>query len=240
MLRLQKFLAQAGAASRREAEVMIQQGRVKVNGEIVTQLGTKVDPDQDNVFLDGKRISLEEQMIYLLLNKPGGYITTVADDRGRKTVVDLLQNVSERIYPVGRLDAQTEGLLLLTNDGELAYKLTHPRFTIPKTYRVILHGRMSDAMMQLWKAGIELEDGKTAPAQLELVYARDDLSEIIVTIHEGRNRQIRRMARASGFHVYYLERIRYAFLTLDGVPRGQYRHLHDFEVQKLKRFSENA
>ncbi len=240
MERLQKYLARSGVASRREAESLIQEGRVQVNGETVTQPGTKVDPEQDRVFVDGKEAFPAKDMLYLLLNKPSGYITTAADERGRKTVLDLLPEISVRVYPVGRLDAQTEGLLLLTNDGDLAYRLTHPRFTIPKTYRVILHGQMTDEVLHKWRTGIVLDDGLTAPAEVKLVYARDDLSEIEVTIHEGRNRQIRRMARATGYHVYYLERIRYAFLTLEGVPRGKHRLLKPSEVEKLRQIAENA
>ena len=240
MLRLQKYLAQAGIASRREAESIIQQGRVTVNGITVTEMGIKADPEKDQVAVDGKPVAAAEEKYYLLLNKPGGFITTADDDRGRKTVMELVQDIPARIYPVGRLDAPTEGLLLLTNDGDLAYKLTHPRFAIFKVYRVILHGRIADETVQKWRSGVLLEDGMTAPAKVETVYAREDLSEIIVTIHEGKNRQIRRMAKATGHNVYYLERIQYAFLTLEGVRRGQYRLLSTTEVKQLTEAAGNG
>jgi len=234
MDRLQKYLARAGIASRRGAERLILDGRVAVNGKSVTILGTKIDPDQDEVTVDGKTIALVDTLYYLLMNKPSGFITTADDERGRKTVLDLVTTIKARLYPIGRLDANTEGLLLLTNDGDLAYKLTHPRFGVPKMYRVILHGRITEDVIRKWRDGVELEDGFTSKSQVELRYAREDLSEIEVTIHEGKNRQIRRMAKATGYHIYHLERIRYAFLTLEGVKKGDYRHLSESEVQRLK------
>jgi pseudouridine synthase len=240
MERLQKFLARAGVASRREAEKYILAGRVAVNGEIVSELGTKIEPESDLIAVDGQVVSLAEKKYYVLLNKPGGYITTASDERGRKTVMDLVSDIPARLYPVGRLDAQTEGLLLLTNDGDLAYRLTHPRFSIPKKYRVIVHGQINDDTVRKWQEGIMLEDGMTAPAEVSIGYARPDLSEIIVTIHEGKNRQIRRMARTTGYHVYFLERIGYASLTLENVRRGEYRHLTHSEVSELFTAAGNA
>ncbi len=232
--RLQKYMASCGVASRRESEKMILDGRVAVNGMPVFELGFKVNPDIDRVSVDGTIIKKEEEFMVVLLNKPAGYISSASDERGRKTVMDLVHNIPLRLYPVGRLDADTEGLILLTNDGELSYRLTHPRFGVTKTYRVILHGKVSPATVQDWESGILLEDGKTSPAKVDLIYARDDLSEMLITIHEGKNRQIRRMARATGHHVYCLERIMYSFLTLDEVPRGQYRLLTATEIANLR------
>lgn len=231
MERLQKVLAHAGIASRRKSEELILAGRVKVNGEIVRELGKKVGAG-DYIEVDGKPIR-EEKKIYILLNKPVGYLSTVDDPRGRRTVLDLLADVGGRVYPVGRLDYDTSGLLLLTNDGELTYKLTHPSFEVPKTYLVEVEGKPGRELERLEK-GIILEDGLTAPARVERVRTKGNRTFFHLTIHEGRNRQVRKMCAALGYPVKSLKRIRFAYLELGGLPEGQYRYLTEKEIKFLQ------
>lgn len=228
MERLQKLIARAGICSRREAENLILNGRVAVDGKIIRELGTKADLNQ-KICVDGKPITICAEKIYLLLNKPRGYVSTVKDERGRKTILDLI-DVSERVYPVGRLDLNSEGLLLLTNDGELTNALIHPRFEIKKTYRAKISGVLTEEKLNSLCAGIELDDGLTAPAEVRLL--EENLVEI--TIHEGRNRQVRRMFAAVGCDVKRLRRIKFANLTLKGVGVGKYRNLTAEEVAELK------
>lgn len=238
MERLQKFISQAGVASRRAAEQLIRDGKVSVNGKVVTELGTKVDPLKDKVSVEGKLIKQEKEQVYFILNKPKGYLSTAKDDRGRKTVLDLLPGVKERIYPVGRLDNNTEGLLVLTNDGELMNQLLHPKYEIYKTYVVKVDRSPSEEKLDRLRVGVALDDGVTAPAKLH-VTARDpmrDLTTIEITIHEGRNRQIRRMFAAIGHDVKALKRIEFAGLTLSGLRRGQYRELTSAEINHLRSF----
>ena len=230
MERLQKLIAQAGICSRREAEKIILAGRVTVDGKIIRELGTKADTNQ-KIRVDGKLLHFDTEKIYLLLNKPRGYVSTVHDDRGRKTIIDLLgENFSERVYPVGRLDLNSEGLLLLTNDGELTNALIHPRYQIEKTYRAKVVGDITEEKLDKLRAGVELDDGLTAPA--EIYWLGENLVE--VTIHEGRNRQVRRMFAAIGCDVKRLKRIRFAGLTLEGLHVGQFRKLTVDEVTRLK------
>lgn len=233
--RLQKVLARAGVASRRKCEELILQGRVEINDKVVQTLGTKVDPENDDIKVDGKPVRLEKK-VYLLFHKPRGVISSVRDPKGRKTVLDFLRDVRERVYPVGRLDYDTEGILLLTNDGELAHALMHPRHEIPKTYHVHVDGIPHGTVLEKLQKGIRLEDGMTAPAEVEYadVFPDQNRSIISITIHEGRNRQVRRMFEAVSYPVRKLRRVRYAFLTLEGVPRGKYRHLSAAEVKELK------
>lgn len=235
MERLQKILAQAGVASRRNCEELIRQGRVKVNGTVVTEMGTKVDPKQDQILVDDKPIN-KEQLVYLLLNKPTGVITSLHDPQGRRVVTDLLAGIKERVYPVGRLDYDTSGLLLLTNDGELANRIAHPSYELDKVYRAWVKGTPSVKAIQKLASGILLEDGMTSPGEARMIRedkaAQESLLEI--TIHEGRNRQVRRMCEAIGHPVTRLERIKLGFLTLKGVKRGEYRHLTAQEVERLK------
>lgn len=236
--RLQKVLSQAGVASRRESEKIIQSGRVTVNGKVVTELGTKVMPGNDRIMVDGKRIQ-GEKLVYILLHKPKGVLTTLTDPQDRKTVASLVTDIPERIYPVGRLDYNTEGLLLLTNDGTLTHSLIHPSKKIDKTYIAKVSGRPAQEKIDLLRVGIELEDGMTAPATIDIIeYDRErDLTSLRVTIHEGKNRQIRRMFEAIGSDVKQLKRIKFAFLTLEGVKRGSYRHLLPSEVEELHRLN---
>ncbi|GEN33770.1 pseudouridine synthase [Aneurinibacillus danicus] len=234
MERLQKIMAQAGVASRRKCEEFILAGRVKVNGIVVRELGFKADPLNDEIEVDGKIIA-RERPVYFLLNKPIGYITSVTDPQGRKTVLDLMNRVQERIYPVGRLDYDTSGLLLLTNDGEFANHIMHPRHELDKVYEAVVKGRMEERALARLRQGVMLEDGMTAPAEaVRLRYQEKEGTSVIqLTIHEGRNRQVRRMCEAVGHPVVKLKRIRLAFLTLDGVPEGKYRPLTGEEVARL-------
>lgn len=231
--RLQKIISQAGVASRRAAEQMILAGRVAVDGRTVTELGSKYDPEAHTITVDGKPLNGAEPHRYYLLNKPRGYITTAHDERGRRTVLDLLPEVRERIYPVGRLDGATEGLLLLTNDGELMNGLLHPRYQIDKVYVAQLRDDLSEPELQQLATGIELEDGRTAPARARLLPDRGHGSRVELTIHEGRNRQVRRMFAALGHEVKSLRRVKFAGLTLQGVARGQHRQLSQTEVERL-------
>lgn len=228
---MQKLIAQAGICSRRAAEEIISAGRVTVDGKVIRELGAKADINQ-KIRVDGKLLTFNAEKIYLMLNKPRGYVSTVHDDRGRKTIIDLLGEFSERVYPVGRLDLNSEGLLLLTNDGELTNALIHPRFEVDKTYRAKISGDITEEKLDRLRAGIELDDGLTAPAEIYLL--ADNTVE--VTIHEGRNRQVRRMFAAVGCDVKRLRRIRFAGLTLDGLKVGKFRSLTAEEILRLKEF----
>jgi len=233
--RLQKVLAAAGVASRRKCEELIAAGRVQVNEQTVTTLGVKVNPDEDIITVDGKPIAGETKM-YLVFHKPKGVITSAADPKGRKVVTDYLKGIKERLYPVGRLDYDTEGLLILTNDGEFAHLLTHPKHHVPKTYHATVkrvpHGTVLDKLRE----GIQLEDGMTAPAEVEYVDVDMEKNEAIIsiTIYEGRNRQVRRMFDAVGHPVLKLRRIKFGALHLEGLPRGKFRELSKDEVKSLR------
>ena len=234
MERLQKLIARAGICSRRAAEDLIAAGRVTVDGKIVRELGAKADPSQNKIRVDGKLLTFGAEKIYLLMNKPRGYVSTVKDDRGRRTVLELLgEDFSERVYPVGRLDLNSEGLLLLTNDGDLTNALIHPRYEIPKTYRARVTGTVTEDKLDKLRAGVELEDGLTLPAE---VYLLDD-GLVEITIREGRNRQVRRMFASIGCDVKRLRRVKFAGLTLDGLKVGQVRSLSAAEVAALKNFA---
>ncbi|HWR45261.1 pseudouridine synthase [Sporomusa sp.] len=234
--RLQKVIAQAGIASRRDAEELITAGRVTVNGKVVTELGTKIESRRDRVAVDGKPLKAEKY-VYILLNKPKGVVTTLEDPRGRKTVADIVAKIPERIYPVGRLDYNTEGLLIMTNDGDVTYALTHPSHEIAKTYLAKVEGYPPEEKLDKLRVGIKLEDGVTAPAKINIVDIdrEKELTTLEIIIYEGKNRQIRRMCEAIGYPVKNLKRIQYAFLTLEGLRRGQYRQLLAGEVEELKR-----
>jgi len=233
-VRLQKFLAQSGVASRRASEDIILKGRVKVNGEVVKKLGIKIDPKSDKVEVDGVICRAGERPVYILLNKPQGVLTTVKDTSGRTTVIDLIKGVQGRFFPVGRLDKDTEGLLILTNDGGLTYKLTHPKYEVPKTYLAHIKGNASGKKIAILEKGIELEDGITAPAQVRLVRTMKDSTILNITIHEGKNRQIRRMCEAIGHPVIYLKRTHIGKLSIQGLNIGEWRHLKRDEIKYLK------
>ncbi len=233
--RLQKIIAAAGIASRREAEKIILAGRVRVNGKLITELGAKFS-SKAFITVDGKPIK-NEKKVYYIFYKPRGVVTTMVDPQGRRTVADFLGNLTERVFPVGRLDYNTEGLLLLTNDGEFAQKLTHPKNEINKSYRAAVVGIVPQEKRDLLRIGVKLEDGLTAPAIVDLVeYDHEkNLSVFNITIHEGKNRQIRRMCDYIGYPVRQLKRYKIANLTLSGLKRGQYRQLFEEELAALFR-----
>ncbi|RWR15018.1 pseudouridine synthase [Siminovitchia fortis] len=234
MERLQKVIAQAGVASRRNAEKLIADGKVKVNGQVVTELGTKVAVT-DKIEVNGVPL-VEEEKKYFLFYKPRGVISAVKDDKNRKVVTDYFAQIPERVYPVGRLDYDTSGLLLLSNDGEFTHLLTHPRHEIKKTYVAKVKGIPEREALKKLERGILLEDGKTAPAKVKLqtVDKRKNSAIVELTIHEGRNRQVRRMLEAIGHPVLKLKREQLAFLNLHGLNAGEYRELTPHEVKKLK------
>lgn len=234
--RLQKVLAHAGVASRRASESLIEQGRVTVNGQVVTRLGTKVDPRRDLITVDHKPIPRQsETPVYILLNKPPGILSAASDDRGRRTVVDLV-DVAERIYPVGRLDLHSEGLLLLTNDGDLAEKLTHPRYHLEKEYHVLVRGKPSAQTLRRWQqGGIEVDGKPTAAAVVEAMKLEKENLWLKIILTEGRKRQIREVAQTLGHHVLRLERVRMGPLKLGRLRSGRWRHLSGAEIERLKR-----
>lgn len=231
--RLQKLIAASGLASRREAETWILAGRVTINGRLAL-LGESGDPQVDQILVDGHPLKRNTALVYVLLNKPSGYVTTSRDPQGRACVVDLVKDIPERLNPVGRLDLTTEGVLLLTNDGALAYGLTHPKHEISKTYLVRVRGVLDTQSKKQLEAGVMLDDGITAPAKVERIRASGSHTWFEITIHEGRNRQVRRMCDAIGRPVSRLMRIRFAFLEIGGLKPGEYRHLTTHEVAQLR------
>ena len=231
-VRLNKFLATAGLTSRRKADELMEEGRVKVNGTVVTSLGMRVDPASDKVFVDGKQIVILDDMVYIVFNKPHDCITTARDERGRPTVMDFVK-VRERIFPIGRLDRHTTGVLLLTNDGEFANRLMHPSHEVKKAYQVTLDQPLTAEHSEKLSIGIRLSDGKTKAAEILLLPGGKN-KVVGIVIHEGRNRQIHRMFEALGYHVAKLDRVAYAGLTYEGLKRSAWRHLSTNEVRKLK------
>lgn len=231
--RLQKIISAAGITSRRASEELILNGQVTVNGVVVTELGSKADSAIDVITVNGKQLHVGEKRVYILLNKPTGYITALKDSQGRKLVTDLLKEVPERVYPVGRLDYNTEGLLLLTNDGEWANRLMHPRHEVEKEYHVRVRGKIVEQQLKRMAEGIDLEDGKTAPAVVCLVKDGEQNDWISVAIHEGRNRQVRRMCEAVSLSVVRLKRIRYGSLSVGSLRTGQFRYLSEAEAREL-------
>jgi pseudouridine synthase len=231
-VRLQKYLAACGVASRRASETLIREGRVLVNGA-VAELGASVDPDQDDVAVDGEAVA-QDRKTYIVLNKPRDTVTTASDNFGRKTVLDLLQGVDQRVFPVGRLDMDVEGVLLLTNDGELAHRLMHPSYEIDKVYRVVVLGKITkDAMHQL-EDGVELEDGMTAPARVVILARSRAASTIRLTLHEGRKREVKRMCQAVGHPVLELKREAFGNLFAHDLRPGEWRYLLPTEIDQLR------
>ncbi len=232
--RLQKIISAAGITSRRAAEQLIIEGRVRVNGRVVTELGTKADASKDHIKVDGKLINPKQPLTYIMLNKPAGYVTTMSDPEGRPTVQDLLRGVKVRVYPVGRLDYNTEGLLLMTNDGDFAHLVTHPRHEFPKTYLAKVKGVLDERQLKELEEGVYLEDGKTAPAKLKKISKEEANSWLEITIHEGRKRQVRRMFDRVGHSVIKLKRVRTGNVTLGDLAEGTFRYLTPAEVKGLK------
>ncbi len=233
MERLQKFMARSGVASRRGSEELIAQGKVRVNGKPVTLPGLKIDPLKDRVEVDGRSLRKPEKKVYILLFKPVGYVSTVSDPQGRRKVIDLLSGIKQRVYPVGRLDYDSEGLLLLTNDGELTYALTHPRYEIPKTYQAMVQGVPGKDKLDELAKGVVLQDGATAPAKVRLLKNKGDSALLEITIHEGKNRQVRRMCEHIGHPVLSLRRVSIGPLKIGDLQRGRFRHLTTREVKIL-------
>lgn len=231
--RLQKVMAHAGVASRRKSEELIRQGRVTVNGQVVTQLGTRVDPARDEIRVDGQRIQAKASHVYIVLNKPRGVLSTMEDDRGRKALGDLVM-APTRLYPVGRLDATSEGLILLTDDGELANLLTHPRYKHDKEYRVLVNGQPSAGTLKAWQRGVVLDGKQTAPVRVDVLGKQKESTVLRVVMHEGRKRQIRRVASMLGHPVLELTRVRLGPLQLGTLETGQWRYLTAKEVRKLE------
>ena len=234
-VRLQKFMADCGVASRRKAEEIIKAGRVLVNGQKITEMGRQIDPDKDQVTVDGVPLKRPGgKKVYIAFNKPQGVLCTASDERGRPTVLDYV-DVPERIYPVGRLDLDTEGLILLTNDGELAHDLMHPSVGIEKEYEALVGGVLTRAQAGALQRGIMLDGTKTAPAKVEIIEIREEKTHVRLVIHEGRNRQIRRMMDAVGHRVLFLRRLRVGGIHVGHLHVGAWRHLTQAEVAQLKK-----
>jgi 23S rRNA pseudouridine2605 synthase len=233
-IRLQKYLAQCGVASRRKAEEIIDQRRVRVDDKIVAHQGVKVIPGVHTIKVDGKIVTQTKEKIYILLNKPKGYVTTLSDPQGRPVVTSLLnKEITDRVFPVGRLDLDTEGALILTNDGELAQTIQHPSYEINKTYEALVLGIPNTLNMKRLANGIELEGKKTYPAKLDILKKKERSTLIRITIHEGRKRQVRKMFQAIGNPVINLKRIAYGKLYLGNLPLGKYRPLKQQEIKKI-------
>ncbi|QXM06061.1 pseudouridine synthase [Crassaminicella indica] len=233
-MRLQKYIAHSGVASRRKAEELIKLGRVKVNNKVIKDMGVIVDPHKDIVSVDQKIIHLEKNKIYIMLNKPEGYVTTLSDEFNRPTVVDLIKNIQERIYPVGRLDYATSGLLIMTNDGDLSYRLTHPKHKIKKTYIAKIKGILNKKELACFQTGIDIGGYITAPAFIEVLKKERATSLVKVMIHEGKNRQIRRMFEKINHPVLQLKRIAIGKINLENLQKGKWRYLTETEIKYLK------
>lgn len=234
MVRLQKYIAMCGAASRRHAEKFITSGRVSVDGNVIRELGTKVEIGASRVRLDGKELVLERKRYYIMLNKPYGYISAVKDQFERPTVTDIIkEELDVSLYPVGRLDYDTEGLILLTNDGDFTYHITHPKNNVGKTYIATLKGGITVKHLMALRRGIRVEDYKTSPAEVELLDSVPGQSKVQITIHEGKNRQVRKMFESLGYKVVGLERVAIGSVTLGNLARGRWRHLTSHEVSYL-------
>jgi pseudouridine synthase len=233
--RLQKVIAHAGITSRREAERLILDGQVVVNGSVITALGTKVDPAHDVITVRGARVKPAPEKLYLLMHKPVGYVSTVKDPQQRPVIIDLLRHITSRVYPVGRLDYDAEGLILLTNDGELAYRLQHPRYRISRTYEVKVKDFFPGEKLSLLRKGMQLEDGMTLPAKATFLKKAMRNSWLSITLYEGRNKQVKRMCAAAGHPVLKIKRIRFGSLKLGRMSPGDYRHLTQDEVKGLYR-----
>ena len=235
-MRINKYIALCGVASRRKAEELILAGRVTVNDEVMTELSYKVDEENDIVKVDDKLIKEENKLVYILLNKPEGYITTVKEQFDRPSVLDLVSDIKERVYPIGRLDYETSGLLLLTNDGDLTYKLTHPKHEVDKTYVARVKGKLTKEEIERFKTGLKIEDYTTAPAKLKVIKYDEqrDSSLLEIKIHEGKNRQVRKMCKAINHPVLRLRRSAMGKIKIGDCEIGKYRYLTEDEIKYLK------
>ena len=231
-IRLQKFLAECGVASRRKSEELIAQGVVRVNNR-VAKIGDSVDPKHDQITVRGKRVARTNNLYYILLNKPRGYVTTMDDDLGRKCVTELVADIKERVYPVGRLDRVSEGALLMTNDGEFANAMMHPSRHVPKTYKVTVRPEPSKQMIEHLASGVEIDGRMTAPAEVRIIEKLEDRTVLEIVLYEGRNRQIRRMCEAIGLEVARLKRTAVGSVRLGTLPAGKYRDLTEREIASL-------
>ena len=234
-MRLQKYMALCGVASRRKAEELILEGVVKVNNKVIQELGLTVDPDKDIIKVNDKRIVAESRKVYIMLNKPVGFVTTLKDEKDRRIVTDLIEGVKERIYPVGRLDADTTGLLILTNDGDLAYKLTHPSNEVMKRYIAIVEGVPNKWELEKFRSGLIIDGKPTAEAFIKIAKRYEDESVLDIAIHEGRNRQVKKMCESINHPVKKLKRIAIGNLELGGLNLGNWRYLEESEVEYLKK-----
>ena len=232
--RLQKYLAECGIASRRKCEEYIIQGKVQVNGKTITELGVKVNPEKDKITFEGKNVKQEERKVYILLNKPIGYVTTSDEQFGRDKVLDLVK-VRERVVPVGRLDMYTSGALILTNDGDFVYKVTQPKHEITKTYTVTVKGIIKNEEVEQLRKGVKIDDYTTRPAKVKILKTDEekDISRLEITIHEGKNRQVRRMCESVGRRVIALHRSKIGNIGVKDIELGKWRYLKDFEVKTL-------
>ena len=232
--RLQKYLAECGIASRRKCEEYITQGKAQVNGKTITELGVKVNPEKDKITFEGKNVKQEERKVYILLNKPIGYVTTSDEQFGRDKVLDLVK-VRERVVPVGRLDMYTSGALILTNDGDFVYKVTHPKHEITKTYTVTVKGIIKNEEVEQLRKGVKIDDYTTRPAKVKILKTDEekDISRLEITIHEGKNRQVRRMCESVGRRVIALHRSKIGNIGVKDIELGKWRYLKDFEVKTL-------
>lgn len=236
IVRLQKYIAMCGVASRRKAEELIEKGQVKVNGEKVSELGTKVEIGADKVMVSGKEIKVIDKKYYIMLNKPEGYVSTVNDQFDRPTVIDLIDSeIKSRIFPVGRLDYDTSGLLLLTNDGDFTYRVTHPKFNMDKTYIAKIKGGINVSGLNRLRRGVKIDDYVTSPAEVEILDAKDGITIVKITIHEGKNRQVRKMFEAVAAKVVELQRISIGKVELGNLPLGRWRYLTSHEISYLTR-----
>lgn len=235
-VRLQKFLSNAGVCSRRKAEEYILAGKVRVNGKIVYELGMKIDPLQDHVLFNGKTVKLENDNVYILLNKPIGYVTTVKEQFGRQTVIDLLKGVNQKVLPVGRLDMYTSGAIILTNDGDFIYRVTHPKYEIEKTYQVTVKGIVTNEDVDKLENGVQIENYISGKAKVKILKIDEDkrISRIQITIHEGKNREVRKMCKAIGKNVIALHRSKIENIDVKKLKLGEWRYLSKEEVLTLK------
>lgn len=237
-MRLNRYISASGFASRRKGETLIAEGRVRVNGEIVTDPARNVEPGADKVEMDDKPLIIKEAKRYYLLNKPAGYVVSRADTHDRKTVMELLGPEADGVFPVGRLDIDTTGALILTDDGELTHKLIHPSFGVEKLYLAVVYGRIGNDAVQKFRDGLVLEDGPVAPADMKILKAGDSHSVVEILLHQGRKRQVKRMLLEVGHRVKKLERLSFGGITVKNLPVGRYRKLTPEEVEKLRKSTE--